>query len=1622
MSLFMHKHAVENVSSSKAGRKPRKRSRNVAKDTMNRVCRIEPLEKREYLAADPISVGVVYTEQYQEDLGDRFYVAWVGGEEGCTTLDSLVINLDKNGNGVLDEGENFFDVSEGGLGVYSSVPFTVVSKTADIGYSYQVEDGGMVLTISFTNFHAGDSFVFNLDLDEYQTNSSNGADNAQVEGGEMGGSITQGIAGATVSAIFSSDHYLTETWAGTFVDDYDNEYTRSEALTEGYDSSLLPYDKDDNNEGIDQAGIYDDIDLTPKPIIISGYVYADHDVDCNYDLGQDKPLANVEITLVGESGSVWTTTTDVNGYYEFVGDDLLPGTYQVYSESNIVSPEGWQYFDFCAKGGTYGEKITPLEIDVSGMQGGDVAPNNNFAKVLVSTIDGYVFEDLNDSNNKEPGEEWDGDEYPATIELWRIDYDSEGVAHYTFMESQTVDSNGYYKFTLDGSWNEAGTLRKLPEKTYEIREIFDSEDYSDGKDYVGSLGGDVYNDLFTDIYVGYGENGYNYNFGELKLGSIAGNVWEDRNDNGLIDKGEEGIAGVTVELYQWDGANYVKIDETKTDENGSYLFDNLDINKEYAVKEVQPGNYDDGKDSLGTLGGSKSNDYFSNIEVGWDDHGYEYNFGELKLGSIAGNVYEDRNNNGVFDSGETGIAGVTVELYEWSGADYVKVAETTTAEDGSYLFDKLDINKEYAVREKQPEAYDDGKESIGSLGGKTTVNDEIREIPVNWDDHGVEYNFGELMLGSIAGNVYEDRNDNGVKDEGEIGIGAVTVELYQLIDGEYVLIGSQLTAEDGSYSFDKLDINQQYAVKERQPETYSDGKDSVGTLGGQVANDYISAIDVQWDDHGYEYNFGELKLGSVSGYVYHDANDNGIREEGEAPIANVTVELYQLIDGEYTKVRETKTDENGFYKFDSLDIEQTYGVKEIQPEEWADGKDSVGTLGGDLAANDYTNNIRVAWDQHGEEYNFGELLPPGSLSGYVYEDDNNNGVKEDGEKGIKNVIVTLYVVGEDGKATVVDAQTTDEEGYYKFDNLDPGKTYVIRETQPTEYYDGKDAVGTIFGTTVGALGDNDEIVNIDLPQNGQGVHYDFGELRPGSISGYVYVDNNNNGIKESDEPGIPGTTVTLQILNESTGYYENLNRVLTTDANGYYIFDKLEPCRIYRVVETQPTAYVDGKDTIGSLGGEVANDVLYSIPVKPGDAGVEYNFGERPKRDVPDVPSNPPSVSYSNNYWGASPTNFPYIWYQPTIPGSMTTLYGGGGFVEGYSWKLGVLNAAGPRDVQSLSSSELAYGGFKDGELVDGPNGGLQFALAGASRSGSYGKWILDGFGEFDNYIGVHGMKPVVGDWDADGDDDIGFFVDGDWYLDADGDGFYDLYAHLGETTDQPVTGDWDGDGKTDVGVFGRQWESDSEAIATDPGLPSDLNQTTFKTVGKSRAKNVPPTSADFNITSRYHRTAQRNETERFREDIVDHVFQYGAKDDVAVTGDWNGDGRTEIGYYRNGSWYLDMNGDGRWEDGVDKLVQGRGGDYKPVVGDWNGDGIDNIGLFADGEWFLDTDNDYVLDTTRKLGQAGDMPIAGDWDGDGVDEIGVYRPGEDTISTPKDAPAIQAQSTDGSGSSVAMRD
>lgn len=114
------------------------------------------------------------------------------------------------------------------------------------------------------------------------------------------------------------------------------------------------------------------------------------------------------------------------------------------------------------------------------------------------------------------------------------------------------------------------------------------------------------------------------------VASLSGHVYHDRNDNGAIDPGEEGIGGVTIKLLQ--GGTVIAT--TTTDAAGQYSFTSLPPGT-YTVQEVQPGGWNDGKDTAGSKGGTVTNDSISGIVLAGGDAATDYNFGEHKITSPA---------------------------------------------------------------------------------------------------------------------------------------------------------------------------------------------------------------------------------------------------------------------------------------------------------------------------------------------------------------------------------------------------------------------------------------------------------------------------------------------------------------------------------------------------------------------------------------------------------------------------------------------------------------------------------------------------------------------------------------------------------------------------------------------------------------------------------------------------------------------------------------------------------------------------------------------------------------------------------------------------------------------------
>ncbi len=1340
---------------------------------------------------------------------------------------------------------------------------------------------------------------------------------------------------------------------------------------------------------------------------LSGFVYVDLDNDGRRDDGE-VGIAGVRVQVIPintiSQGSALTVTTAADGSYAFTG--LAPGSYEVVEVSQPLD-----YNDGIDSAGTVdglqvGAAINPGDRIVGVELGGnDNGIEYNFGETPFGSISGFVY-------LAAPGEDCDGvhdgpGNTPIPGVLVELQTETGQV-----ITSTTTGALGGYSFD------------DIPVGSYRIVE-HTPFGLIDGGSHVGRIGNvqvgnSVDGGLISEITMTPGGVGVQYNFCEGTPATLSGFVYHDQSNDGIRDSNEQPIPDTVVSLLDSNGSI---VATTNSDSEGRYEFTNLQPG-DYQIVESQPDGFLDGIDTVGNVRGQQvgrdsGSDTFTGITLKQGDVGVEYNFGELLPASLSGRVHVDIDDDCEFDEGEELLSGVIIRLFDSEGN---QVRQTTTDSNGQYTFAGL-VPGVYTVVEEQPEGLFEGGTRAGSAGGvvdgpDANGNSRISEITLESGENAVQYDFCEQPPAEISGNVFADRDEDCVFDADEPGLEGVLVELF---DADGKLIGSTRTDASGNYRFTGLRAGN-YTLRETQPAGYLQGSQTAGNGGGDDSvQDVISRIAIGWGDRLTDYNFCELEPSSISGVVHVDGNGDCIHDDDEPLLAGVVI---QLRDNDGKLVDATTTDSDGRYTFDNL-RPGDYQVFEQQPDGFFHGGQTVGTGLGQVLGIDLLG-ITLSANQDVINYNFCEL-PPASISGSVWQEIDLNRRFDAGESPIPGVLVEL--LNESGE-TIQQTQT-DTEGNYRFDSLAPG-VYGIRENQPAGLFHG----GQLVGSAGGNVQDDDLIVGITLLGGKNSVNYDFPEVPPAQISGFVFQDGEaivtdneisaeelrefRDGLRTQDDTPLSDVTLELRnILGQPvdasralTGSYQAGPIRVTTDADGFYEFVGLRP-GTYHVYQVQPEDYTDSLDTAGSTGGIAVNpadvlvdsdrivvqtlaaseatnpndDAILNITLQGGQTSVANNFSEvliTPPEDPPlfvPPPANPepppavftPIEQFDQNIrliTFAEPLNAPNRVYQ----------------IDEWavSWHLSVIN-----------------GGINRGTL--GADGKIQAASAKQMKqdwgSGSHdgGKWMIadkegnrtdqgDGFN-----LGGEDAVALAGDFDGDGIDEAAIFVGGQWFVDLNGNGRWDagdLWVSLGTKLDRPVVGDWDGDGKDDVGIFGRRWQRDEQKIKRDPGLPDPDN----KRRREVDARTVAHRSED-QVDDR-KRLMLRGDNGALKADAVDHVFQYGEQVDTPIAGDWNGDGIDQIAVFRNGSWLLDADGDGRWTDADEKVKYGRVGD-EPVVGDFNGDDIDEIGVVRGDTWIIDTDGDRRItgnDMQIQVPRSGEnsQPVVGDFDGDGKDEPGYY--------------------------------
>ena len=638
----------------------------------------------------------------------------------------------------------------------------------------------------------------------------------------------------------------------------------------------------------------------------------------------------------------------------------------------------------------------------------------------------------------------------------------------------------------------------------------------------------------------------------------------------------------------------------------------------------------------------------------------DLNIGEFNLcGDKRGMKFHDRNADGDRDSGEEGLSGWTINLYNDTDGDKILDAgeaatpeeTTTTAADdpatpgdeaGTYEFPDLQ-NGDYIVCEVLQSGWNQ------SLPNATDTPDELADCTTESGDNSLADNgygftmagadqtgndFGNFRQGVKSGLKYNDLNANGDRDAGEPGLADWVIRAYVDSNGdgdldadETTVAGSDSTDANGEYS---ISLNPgRYVVCEvlqatwTQSEPAPAGNQCGNTVAGLGDGGYAILVTSGSTDPGNE--FGNFRQGTKSGLKYNDLNANGDRDAGEPGLADWVIRAYVDSNGdgdldadETTVAGSDSTDANGEYSI-SLNPGR-YVVCEVLQATWTQSEPApAGNQCGDTVAGlgDGGYPILVTSGSADPGNEFGNFRQ-GAKSGLKYNDLNANGDREAGEPGLADWVIRAYVDSngdgdlDAGETTVAGSDTTDANGEYLI-SLNPGRYVVCEVLQATWTQSEPAPAGNQCGDTVAGLGDGGYAILVTSgstdPDN------EFGNFRQGAKSGLKYNDLNANGDREAGEPGLADWVIRAYVDSNGDGDLDAGETTVagsdTTDANGEYLIS-LNPgryvvCEVLQATWTQSEPAPAGNqcgDTVAGLG-----DGGYPILVTSGSTDPDNEFG-----------------------------------------------------------------------------------------------------------------------------------------------------------------------------------------------------------------------------------------------------------------------------------------------------------------------------------------------------------------------------------------------------------------------------
>lgn len=638
-----------------------------------------------------------------------------------------------------------------------------------------------------------------------------------------------------------------------------------------------------------------------------GRVWFDATSDGERRGGEEYPVADVQVNLLPEFGDRIVAATSTNGDGKYIFDQIASGQKYVVQ---FVPPDGTRFTARDAAKNSRDSDVDALGLTkVFTLQAGEVQDDVDAGLLLnhpSANVRGRVWEDTNVNGI------FDSDEQPisnATVQL-ENDYSEKLLEAYT-------NANGEYEFPGDmilaGEYVVDFVAPRDEMEVSPAPNQFDPDPWQtslaaeNGKtDTIVIAAGSVEDFLSDEIW----------SSGFYRPTSIRGEVFHAVSPSD--PRGPE-LMNISVTLYD---VNDQMVTTTVTDKRGDFEFNGLRPG-EYSVAYDLESHLDSTAPRQTELISVASGNQF---DVG--DFGV---YSPLGTSSIAGVVWDDLNADGIQDPGEPAIADQTITLLNPKFRD---LHDRVTDADGRYYFDGSDLLPgDYILN------FADLNESQQGRPLRVSPRNNARIVGLRDNDaqptngntplftllphgensprHQLERDAGLFVLSNVAGNVWDDASQDGVRQPSERMVSDLEV---QLLDDAGESIARTFTS-DGHYIFPNIYPGRYQVAFENATGIHyetnnvnAEGVSQTITIQSGAQHEFATGI------HGIQTD------ARITGRVWRDTNGDGVRGTGEAGMPGIQVDLINKQGNQIS----TTTDMDGIYNFTDL-VPTEYAISTTAP-------------------------------------------------------------------------------------------------------------------------------------------------------------------------------------------------------------------------------------------------------------------------------------------------------------------------------------------------------------------------------------------------------------------------------------------------------------------------------------------------------------------------------------------------------------------------------------------------------------------------------------------------------------------------------------------------------------------